>query len=65
MKFYILTIFPELIENIMKESIMGRALENNLIDLEVVNIRDFTLDKNMEGPDHLASTEPDEFKKMV
>ena len=25
----------------------------------------FTLDKNMEGPDHLASTEPDEFKEMV
>lgn len=25
----------------------------------------FTLDKNMEGPDHLASTEPDEFKYMV
>lgn len=25
----------------------------------------FTLDKNMEGPDHLASTEPDEFRRMV
>lgn len=25
----------------------------------------FTLDRNMEGPDHLASTEPDEFKKMA
>ena len=25
----------------------------------------FTLDKNMDGPDHLASTEPNEFKKMV
>lgn len=25
----------------------------------------FTLDKNMPGSDHLASTEPDEFKKMV
>lgn len=25
----------------------------------------FTLDKNMEGPDHLASTEPEEFKRMV
>ena len=25
----------------------------------------FTLDKNMEGPDHLASTEPNEFKLMV
>ena len=25
----------------------------------------FTLDKNMKGPDHIASTEPDEFKRMV
>lgn len=25
----------------------------------------FTLDRNMEGPDHIASTEPDEFKSMV
>lgn len=25
----------------------------------------FTLDKNMEGPDHIASTEPKEFKNMV
>ena len=25
----------------------------------------FTLDKNMDGPDHLASTEPQEFKQMV
>ena len=25
----------------------------------------FTLDKNMEGPDHMASTEPSEFRKMV
>jgi len=25
----------------------------------------FTLDKNMDGPDHPASTEPEEFKKMV
>ena len=25
----------------------------------------FTLDRNMDGPDHLASTEPGEFKKMI
>lgn len=25
----------------------------------------FTLDKNMDGPDHLASTEPQEFKQMI
>jgi sialic acid synthase SpsE/sugar phosphate isomerase/epimerase len=27
--------------------------------------RHITLDRNMEGPDHLASLEPDEFKKLV
>lgn len=31
----------------------------------VVIEKHFTLDRNMEGPDHLASTEPDEFKKMI
>lgn len=25
----------------------------------------FTLDRNMDGPDHLASTEPEDFKRMV
>ena len=42
-----------LIENIMKESIMGRALENNLIDLEVVNIRDYTEDKHLKTDDYI------------
>ena len=31
----------------------------------VIIEKHFTLDKNMEGPDHIASTEPDEFKSMV
>lgn len=31
----------------------------------IVIEKHFTLDCNMEGPDHLASTEPEEFKKMV
>lgn len=53
MKFYILTIFPELIENVMKESIMGRALEKNLIELEVINIRDYTEDKHLKTDDYI------------
>lgn len=31
----------------------------------VVIEKHFTLDRNMKGPDHVASTEPDEFKQMV
>lgn len=31
----------------------------------VVIEKHFTLDRHMEGPDHLASTEPDEFRQMV
>ena len=31
----------------------------------VVIEKHITLDRNMKGPDHLASTEPDEFKRMV
>lgn len=31
----------------------------------VIIEKHFTLDRNMEGPDHLASTEPDEFRQMV
>jgi sialic acid synthase SpsE len=35
------------------------ALGANIIE------KHFTLDKNMEGPDHRASLEPDELKQMV
>ena len=31
----------------------------------VVIEKHFTLDRTMDGPDHVASTEPDEFRKMV
>lgn len=52
MKFYVLTIFPELIDNIMNESIMGRAREKGLIDLKVLNIRDYTNDKHLKTDDY-------------
>ena len=45
MKFSILTIFPEMFE-ILNKSVIGRAEKNNLIELEVINIRDFAIDKH-------------------
>ena len=46
MKFYILTLFPEMIENVLGTSIIGRAVDRGLISYEAINIRDFTLDKH-------------------
>lgn len=41
MKFHVLTLFPEMIEDAVKTSITGRAIENNLISVDAINIRDF------------------------
>lgn len=44
--FHILTIFPESLSSYLNESILKRAQEKKLIKFNVVNIRDFTLDKH-------------------
>lgn len=50
MKFSILTLFPEMFDS-LKTSIVGRAKEKNLIDIELVNIRDFSKDKHKKVDD--------------
>ena len=50
MKFSVLTLFPEMFES-LKSSVIGRAEEKNLIDLEIVNIRDFSKDKHKKVDD--------------
>lgn len=46
MKFKILTLFPEYFESILKTSILGKAVEQEQIDIELINIRDFASDKH-------------------
>lgn len=41
-----MTLFPEMCETVLSESIIGRAREKALVDLRTVNIRDFTEDKH-------------------
>ena len=45
MRFTVLTLFPELIEQGFSTSITGRAMEKGLLSLRCVNIRDFALDR--------------------
>ena len=45
MKFTILTLFPKMIEGYFNESILKRAKEKGLIEIKIVNIRDYTKDK--------------------
>lgn len=52
MKYYVMTLFPEMIEQGMNTSIMGRARQEGLIDLQVRNIRDYTLDKHGKVDDY-------------
>ena len=46
MRFHILTLFPDMVEQGLRTSIIGRAVEKGLLAIEAVNIRDYTLDKH-------------------
>lgn len=50
MKFDVLTLFPEMFE-VLKQSIIGRAVEKELIDINLINIRDFSKDKHKKVDD--------------
>lgn len=52
MKFHILTLFPEMIEQSFNTSIMKRAMEKNLIQLKTINIRDFSKNKHLKVDDY-------------
>ncbi len=52
MNFYVMTLFPEMVEQGMKTSILGRAIEKGLLSLEAVNIRDYTENKHKKVDDY-------------
>ncbi len=52
MNFYVMTLFPEMIEQGLNTSIIGRAMEKELLSIKAVNIRDYTLDKHKRVDDY-------------
>ncbi len=52
MKFDVLTIFPDMINYVMQQSIIGRAQESGLIKVSSINIRDFSKNKHKRTDDY-------------
>ena len=50
MKFDILTLFPEMFEPI-KQSVIGKAVEKELLEINLINIRNFSKDKHKKVDD--------------
>ncbi len=50
MKFNVLTLFPEMFDS-LKQSIIGKAIDNKIIELNLINIRDFSKDKHKKVDD--------------
>ena len=52
MNFHVLTLFPEMIVQGVNTSITGRAIQNNLISVNAINIRDFAGNKYGQVDDY-------------
>jgi len=51
-RFDILTLFPDIFNSVMSESIIGRAINDGLVEINPVNIRDYTNDKHNRVDDY-------------
>ena len=52
MRFHVLTLFPEMIEQGLSTSITGRAMQKGLVSLHAVNIRDYADNKHRKVDDY-------------
>ncbi len=51
MRFDIMTLFPELVDRVLSESIIGRAQKSGAIEVNTYNIRDYSQDKHRRVDD--------------
>ncbi len=51
MKFDIMTLFPDMVEGVLSESIIGRARSAGIIEIECHNIRDYSADRHRKTDD--------------
>ena len=51
-RFHILTLFPEMVMDGLNTSIIGRAIEAGLLEINAVNIRDYSTNKHMKVDDY-------------
>ena len=46
MKFFVLTLFPEMFSGVLHDSMLGRAEEKGILEFNIINIRDFSDNKH-------------------
>ena len=46
MKFEIITLFPDYFSLSLRQSLLGKARERKLFDIDIINLRDFSTDKH-------------------
>ena len=52
MEIKVFTLFPEMLRPMLSQSILGRAIRNGLLDVQLIDIRDYTLDKHRSTDDY-------------
>ena len=52
MNYYIMTLFPDMVMNGLNTSIIGKAMEKDLLSIKAVDIRDYTTDKHRHVDDY-------------
>lgn len=52
MRFHVLTLFPEMITDGLNTSIIGRAQNEKIIEVDAIDIRDYTMDKHRHVDDY-------------
>ena len=52
MKIYVLTLFPEMFQGPFQYSIIDRAVQNQIVDIEIHDIRDYSEDKHRKVDDY-------------
>jgi len=58
MKFSIITIFPDMITNFLNYGLLAKAMQNGLVEVEVHDLREFSLDKHRKVDDRPFSGGP-------
>ena len=51
MRIDVLTLFPKMFEGFTKESLLGKAIDNKIVDINIINFRDFSTNKHHKVDD--------------
>ena len=52
MRFDVLTLFPDMFEAVLGDSMIGRARENGIVDMNFINMRDYSANKHRQVDDY-------------